>query len=161
MFIYNFKVNMKVVIIACVCIAIISAIFIQISANTSSIETSTKENYDYILTDDNFSNTLKSIHDNIDKNINKKVKISGFVFRMPDFKEDFFVCGRNMKLENEDKIVGFLCQSNSAKDFKDDTWVEVTGTIVKGFYQDNMPVIKVEKINKIDTPKNTYVNAPK
>lgn len=158
MFVYNFKLNVKFLVIACVCIAIISAIFIQISANNQGVETSKNEKFDYIITDDNFSATLKSIHDNIDKNINKTIKVSGFVFRMPDFKDDFFVCGRNMTVNKEDKVVGFLCQFQDAKKFADEEWVEITGTIIKGFYQDNMPIIKITNVTKMETPKNTFIN---
>ena len=48
-------------------------------------------NYDFVLTEDNYTSILKQIHENIDENIGKTVKMSGFVFRMPDFKEKYFV----------------------------------------------------------------------
>ena len=40
--------------------------------------------------------TLKKIHENIDENIGKTIKVSGFIYTLPDFNEDFFVCGRYM-----------------------------------------------------------------
>ena len=98
--------------------------------------------------------------ENIDKNIGKTVSISGFVFTMPDFKDNYFVCGRNMILSGNEKVVGFLCDYEKAYDLLEAEWIEVTGTIEKGFYQTDMPIIKIKTIKKITAPENTFVNPP-
>lgn len=163
MFVWNIKLNFKKMLFVCIIIAIIVAVFIELNSMESLGVKSNQikaEKYDYTLTDTNFSTTLKSIHDNMNKNIGKTIKMSGFVFRMPDFKENNFVCGRNMIVAGEDKIVGFLCDYKLAKDFKDSDWVEITGNITLGTYIESVPVIKIKEIKKINAPTNTYVTAP-
>ena len=94
------------------------------------------------------------------KNFNNDVTISGFVFTMPDFKDNYFVCARNMILSGNEKVVGFLCNYEKAYELLESEWVEVTGIIEKGFYQTDMPVIKVKTIKKITAPQNSFVNPP-
>jgi len=57
-------------------------------------------------------------------------------------------------------VVGFLCNYNKAKDFEDGTWIEITGTITKGTYHGEMPVIDIENIQKIEKPSDEYVYPP-
>ncbi len=157
MFICNIKLNGKKILITCIIIAIIVVLLVE---GTSAIKMLKATNFDYTLTEENFTNYLKSIHDNIPDNIGKTIKLSGFVFTLPDFKENNFVCGRNMLLDNDEKVVGFLCEYDKLSELKENEWVEITGTITQGYYMTDMPVIKVESIIKIPTPANTYVNPP-
>jgi len=163
MFIYNVKFNVKKIMIVLGIIAVIIAVSLELgifdNSNTNNINIY-KDKYDYIITESNFTNMLKDIHENIDDNIGKTVTISGFVFTMPDFKDNYFVCGRNMILSGNEKVVGFLCNYEKAYELLESEWVEVTGIIEKGFYQTDMPVIKVKTINKITAPQNTFVNPP-
>lgn len=76
---------------------------------------------------------------------------------MPDFKENFFVCGRNVTVNLKDMIAGILCQYDDAKNLKDSEWVELTGVIIKGEYKELMPVLKIDSVKKITAPANTYV----
>lgn len=163
MFVLNLKLDMKKILIACLSISLISAMAIEYFANQNIDSKSTMRNdekYDYILTDDNYLSTLKTIHENIDENVGKTVKISGFIFRMPDFDENTFVVGKNIVYNSEDSVAGFMCLSNDAKNFKDNEWVSVSGIIVKGKYVSDMPIIQVGNIKKIETPKNTFINNP-
>ena len=57
-------------------------------------------------------------------------------------------------------VVGFLCHSTIASNFKDGTWVEIEGTITKGNYYGDMPIIEVEKINPVQEPTDEYVYPP-
>ena len=107
MFIFNVKLNPKKILITCIIIAIVIVLLVE---GLSAVKMFKKNNFDYTLTEENFTNYLKSIHDNIPENIGKSIKLSGFVFTLPDFKENNFVCGRNMILNNEEKVVGFLCE---------------------------------------------------
>ncbi len=159
MFICNFKVNKKIIIFFVIILAIITSLFLQFSdAFLKKMPDITEENVDIVITKDNYVKEVKNIHDNLPKVVNKKIKLSGFVFRMPDFNPPIFVCGRNILVCGEEKIAGTLCYLEDNKKFTDDTWVEIYGTITKGNYNNKeMPIIKVEKINKIDTPKDTYV----
>lgn len=157
MFIFNVKLNPKKILITCIIIAIVIVLLVEC---LSAVKMFKKNNFDYTLTEENFTNYLKSIHDNIPENIGKSIKLSGFVFTLPDFKENNFVCGRNMILNNEEKVVGFLCEYDKTHELLENEWVEITGTIIHGYYMTDMPVIKVETITKIPAPTNTYVNPP-
>lgn len=162
MFVCNLKVNIKKIMIILAIIIVIVAIALELDVFNTDHDTSNnyENTYDYVITENNFTDMLKSIHENIDQNIGKTVSISGFVFTMPDFKATYFVCGRNMILSGNEKIVGFLCNYDKATELLESEWVEVTGVIEKGFYQTDMPVIKVKSIKKITAPENTFVAPP-
>lgn len=159
MFVVNFKLDFKKIFFACIALAAIIATIIEFGSNNFSISTSQKEeNYDYILTEENYIETLKNIHENIDINLNKTIKMSGFVFKMPDFKDGYFVCGRNTIIENENQVAGFLCNHKDSSNFIDNEWIEITGVITKGDYNGEIPIIKIGNITKITAPPNTFVN---
>lgn len=158
MFVINFKLDFKKIIIISMFIALIVATIIEFSDTPSASVSSKVEGYDYILTEENFTETLEKIHSDVDANVGKTVKLSGFVFRMPDFKEDFIVCGRNTISESEDKVAGFLCKYDKASSLIDNEWIEITGVITKGDYNGVMPIIKIGSIEKITAPANTFVD---
>lgn len=162
MFVCNFKLNIKKVMIFVAIIAVIIAICLELgvfSKKNSNVNIY-NDNFDYNITESNFTNMLKDIHEHIDENVGKTVSISGFVFTMPDFKDSYFVCARNMILSGNEKVVGFLCNYDEASELLESEWVEVTGVIEKGFYQTDMPIIKVKTIKKITAPENTFVEPP-
>lgn len=159
MFVINFKLDFKKILFACVVIAAIIATIVEFGTNKTSIVSSNKDNnYDYTFDEANYTKYLKEIHENIDANINKTVKITGFVFKMPDFKENFFVCGRSTISNKEDTVAGILCKYDDAVKLNDNEWVEITGIITKGEYNGVMPILKVGNITKITAPANTYVD---
>ena len=57
-------------------------------------------------------------------------------------------------------VVGFLCSSDNAKNFKDGTWVNITGEITKGYYHGDIPIIKIETIEKTEMPRDNMVYPP-
>ena len=156
MFVCNMKLNLKKILIVSAIIIVAIALFLEIT----SMFKDNLSSFDYILDENNFTETLKNVHDNIDSNVGKSIKLSGFVFRLPDFRSNYFVCGRNMLLDNEEKVVGFLCTYNQDVELADGEWIEITGTIIKGYYTTDMPVIEIESINKITAPTNTFVKTP-
>ena len=162
MFVCNFKFNIKKVMIFVAIIAVVIAICLELGVfnKQNSNVNVYNDTFDYTITEDNFTNMLKIIHENIDQNVGKTVSISGFVFTMPDFKESYFVCARNMILSGNEKVVGFLCNYDNTFELLESEWVEVTGVIEKGFYQTDMPIIKVRTIKKITAPENTFVEPP-
>lgn len=158
MFVVNFKLDLKKILLVCFILALLVVTIIEFGANSETSNVASKTgNYDYVFTEENFTKTLKEIHSNIDANIGKTVKISGFVFKMPDFKENYFVCGRNTISNNEDTIAGFLCEYKDSKKLIENEWIEITGVIIKGEYNETMPVIKIGNIKKITAPANTFV----
>ena len=114
------------------------------------------------LTDENYTNVLKEVHENLENYIGQKISYTGYVYRVPEIEENEFILARDMKLENLNQtvIVGFLCDCENAKDFDTYSWVKVTGTIQKGNYFGEIPCINVTEIEKCETPENTVVSAP-
>ena len=159
MYIKNIKLNPKKILIVCLIIAIGITLALELTAPTPPTSIPT-ETYDYELNEDNFTTILKQVHNNIDEHIGKSIKCSGFVFTLYDFKQNNFVCGRNMMLDGEEKVVGFLCEYNGNLDLIQGEWIEITGSITKGYYIGDMPVIQVDNVKKITAPANTYVKAP-
>ncbi len=157
MFIVNFKLDLKKVVVISIFIAIIVATIVEFSSTPYTSVNSSIEAYDYILNDENYTSILDEVHNNIDANIGKTIKLSGFVFRMPDFKENFIVCGRNTISNNEDKVAGFLCKYDESSKLLDNEWIEITGVITKGDYNGQMPVINIGSLEKITAPANTFV----
>lgn len=158
MFIVNFKLDFKKIFFACVLVAAVVATLIEFGGKNLSIDVINKsDNYDFVLTDDNFISTLKIIHENTSQNIGKTIKLSGFVFKKTDFKEGYFVCGRNTISNNEDMVAGLMCNFDDANKLIDNEWIELTGVIIEGNYNGNIPIVKVGKIEKITAPANTFV----
>ena len=84
------------------------------------------------------------------------------MYRVYDLPETQFVLARDMVVDSkfQTMVVGFLCSYNNAKNFKDGTWVSITGKITKGYYHGDIPIIEIDKIEEITKPKDTYVYPP-
>lgn len=110
----------------------------------------------------NYTNVLQNVHNDIDKYVGQKIKFTGYVYRMYDFTDEQFVLARNMIVSSDFQtvVVGFLCHSKVASNFEIGTWVEVEGTITKGNYYGEIPVIEIENINAVAEPTNEYVYPP-
>ncbi len=108
-----------------------------------------------------YTNILKAVHENIDSYLGKEIKFSGYVYRVIDFSDNQFVLARDMIIDSQSYVVGFLSEYDKIKDFEDSTWVEITGTITKGKYHNQtIPIIKIESLNKIDKPQDEFVLPP-
>lgn len=116
----------------------------------------------YELTPSNYTNVLKASHDNMTNYLGQKIKFSGYVYRMVDFNNTQFVLARDMVISSDFQtvVVGFLCEYEKATEFEDNNWVEIEGTITKGNYHGEMPIINIEKIQKIEKPSEEYVYPP-
>lgn len=116
----------------------------------------------YEIPSDNYTNILKSVHDDIDTYVGQKVSFTGYVYRVYDLTETQFVLARDMIVSSDFQtmVVGFLCTANNARDFKDGTWVKVSGKITKGHYHGDIPVIEIEKIEETTKPKDSSVYPP-
>ena len=110
---------------------------------------------------DDYTNILKAVHDDLDSYLEKQIKFSGYVYRVIDFSENQFVLARNMVIDSQYYVVGFLCEYPKIKDYEDGTWVEITGTITKGKYHNHViPVIKINQLNEVKRPENDFVPPP-
>lgn len=111
----------------------------------------------------NYTNTLKTVHENIDSYVGKKICFTGYVYRVLDLQDNQFVLARDMIINSnfQTVVVGFLCEYDEAKNFEDNTWVQVSGEIYKGDYHGDMPIIKVTDIKAVDKPsQEEYVYPP-
>lgn len=113
---------------------------------------------------ENYTNILQAVHDEIDSYVGVKIKFTGYVYRIIDFKDNQFVLARDMYINKEKSqsvVVGFLCQYEKANTFESNTWVELTGIIEKGKYHNqDIPIIKVIDLQKASIPENAFVNPP-
>lgn len=115
-----------------------------------------------IMTNENFTKILKECHDNPYKYEGKKIKTSGYIFRIKDFEDTQFVIARDMWInESDSHVVGFLCELSDSSSFKDNDWVSAEGILYTGNYFGPMPILKIEKINKIEKPESQFVLPPK
>lgn len=161
-----FKILMYI-IIAIVIIAVIFGIYSFINKSKRNFVTDDIKTANVAeIAPENYTNILKSSHENIDLYLGKKIKFSGFVYRLYDFNENQFVLGREMIVSQTSQnqaqvvVVGFLCDSEESSKFDDGAWVEIEGIISKGYYHSEIPVLKITKINKTRAPENPYVYPP-
>ena len=169
MFVYNIKFNGKALVkLLFVIVAIAVTIYFVVSAwkiynNSFKVKDGITEPDVMKLTAENYTNVLKSVHDDIDSYVGKKICFTGYVYRAIDFKETEFVLARDMIISSDMQtlIVGFLCDCKNAKNFEDESWVEITGEISQGSYHRDMPIIQIKEIKQIDKPKDDiYVYPP-
>lgn len=169
MFVYNVKFNGKALVkLLFVIVAIAVTIYFVVSAwkiynNSFKVKDEIAEPDIMQLTSENYTNVLKSVHDDIDSYVGKKICFTGYVYRLLDFKETEFVLARDMVVSSDMQtlVVGFLCDYKNAKDFENDSWVEIIGEITQGSYHGEMPIIQVKEIKQIEKPKSDlYANPP-
>lgn len=171
MFVYNVKINgSKVfkyffigIVILIVCILCIVSFRIFSGAKESGNASGcVPQNTVSKISSANYTNILKAVHENIDEYIGLKINFTGYVYRVLDLKDNQFILSRDMVISSDFKyvVVGFLCEAENAKDFENDTWVEITGEITKGDYHGEMPIIKVTEMHKVDKPNEEYVYPP-
>jgi len=172
MFVYNFKVNkggiFKTLLIF-LGIIIIGLIFVNlfnilknIDIDKNLINDSIPSSEVATLTPENYTNILKTVHNDLETYIGQKISFSGYVYRVPGIKENEFILARDMDVgNNQTVVVGFLCSYDKAKEFENYTWIDISGEIAKGeFNNTEMPVLKITKIEKINKPSNDTVPMP-
>ena len=168
MFIYNVKLSgtkiFKFVfaIIILFVISLCGIIGYKLYNASIKVNDDIKQNEFIELTNKNYSTILKSVHENIDSYVGQKIKFSGFVYRVYDLDVEQFVLARNMIISSDFKtvVVGFLSHYKDAINFKDNTWIEIDGTITKGIYHGDMPILEINSIKEIDKPNDEYVYPP-
>ena len=173
MFICNFKLNKKIIsklilIIACIICFILLAIAIselitKIKNNEVTTVSDTIPSPEIAnLTEENYTNILKEVHENLETYLGQRISFTGYVYRVADLKENQFILAREMIInsKNQTVVVGFLCQVDNAQNFKNDTWVKITGTIEKGYYYGDIPYINISNIEEVQKPEKEFVSPP-
>ena len=168
MFIYNIKLNSKnIVKVAFIIMSIIITIFFGISiykilSESFRVRDEISEPNIAYIEGKNYTNVLKSVYENLDDYIGQTICFTGYVYRNSDFEEDVFVLARDMQTShyNETLVVGFLCKYKDAKNYKDGAWVEITGTIKKGHYHGEIPMLDIKNISEVNEPEDAIVCPP-
>lgn len=171
MFVYNIKINgsktfkyffIGIVLLVIIIVGIVCFRVFYGASNSSEISSCLPQNKVSTLSASNYTNVLKAVHDNVDGYIGTQIKFTGYVYRVLDLNENQFVLARNMIISSDFQyvVVGFLCECDNAKDFEDGTWIELTGTITKGNYHGDMPIVKVTEIRTVDKPNEEFVYPP-
>ena len=171
MFVFNFKVNGRKLFrtfIICSILLLLIIVFIVIfrifigSKNSAKASSCLPQNKINTIATSNYTNVLKAVHDDIDSYVGMQISFTGYVYRVLDLKENQFVLARDMIISSDFQsvIVGFLCEYEKANDFKDNTWVNITGKITKGNYHGDMPIVKITKIEETSKPNDEYVYPP-
>lgn len=168
MFICNIKVNGNklfktiLVILGIIVLIITAFVFYRIFvSNKLKVKDSIPHSNVTEISPNNYTNILKATHDDINSYVGKEIKFSGYVYRVLDFKENQFVLARNMLINSQAFVVGFLCEYDGISDFEDGSWVEIVGTVTKGKYHNlDIPIIKIDSLNLINQPEDPFVSPP-
>lgn len=167
MFVCNLKLTHKLVfkilfVFIFICVLFVAGISIYKVFNYEGINDSIPSPKISNISSDNYTNILKSVHDNIDEYIGQKISFTGYVYRVYDFSETQFVLARNMIVssDNQSVVVGFLCNYKDASNFSDNTWVNITGKITKGDYHGDIPVIEITEMKACNKPADEFVYPP-
>lgn len=168
MFICSFNLNkhnlMKIFFII---IAIIVIIFFGISAykifnQTIKVKDTIPEPNICTINTENYTNILKTVHDDLDTYVGQKIRCTGYIYRVSDFSSTQFVIARDMIISSDLQtlVVGFLCNSKDVANLPDKTWIEITGTITRGDYHGDIPVIEISELKQVTKPEDSYVYPP-
>lgn len=172
MFIYNFKINgkfwfkvmliiMGIIVLGVFIFSLYKLFLAQQEENVLTINDEINHSNITEITPTNYTNILKAVHDDINSYIGKEIKFSGYVYRVIDFKDNQFVLARDMIIDSQAYVVGFLSEYSGVKEIEDGTWVEITGTIMQGKYHNqDIPIIKISSLNIIDKPQDEFVFPP-
>lgn len=172
MFVCNIKLNKKSIFKISLSLMFFIVIIVTILGIWQIINKSNNNDINYLddsipsseiaqIKPQNYTNILKSVHENIDDYVGQKIAFSGYIYRITGFSEDQFVLARDMDIgNNQTLVVGFLSSSEKAKEFPTYTWVEITGEITKGYYNGEIPILKILSIEKASKPENATVCVP-
>ena len=175
MFIFNFKVNgnkfakimcgiMILIILVILGVGVYNIFLKDKISENSVIKVSYNVNPDEIFEINtlNYTNILKAANENIDDYVGCKVHLTGYVYRLIDFNDNQFVVARDMVISQDKQslVVGFLSNYDKAKNYEDDTWIDVTGEITKGNFNGDIAILNILEIKKIDKPSDAEVYPP-
>lgn len=170
MFVCNFKINKKSFLIVFMIITIILAVAIfvlsidSIFKEAKIIKETNPEPLNNIveLDSNNYTSFLKDCHENIDNYVGYNIRVTGYIYRVPDFNQNQFVLARTMLYDssNQAVVVGIMCDCDSINEYEDYTWVTIEGTIFKGDFHGDIPIVNISKITRSKMPENEFVFEP-
>ena len=171
MFVFNLKINknllFKTIIAICsiICLGLMAAAIYKIYhlAQESHQDNCLPHKGVAVIDNKNYTNILKMVHDNLDNFIGQEISYTGYVYRVSDIKEDEFILARDMVVSSSPKqtvIVGFLATCKDSNLYENGAWVTVTGTIEKGYYLEEVPILKISEIKRASKPEDAEVPVP-
>ncbi len=171
MFVYNIKINgsktfkyffIGITIFVILILGVVTFKIFHGANHAKEISSCLPQNGICKLSTNNYTNILKTVHENIDTYVGTKINFTGYIYRVLDLNDNQFVLARNMIISSDFQsvVVGFLCEYDNVKDFENDTWVELTGEIKKGNYHGNIPIVKVIDIKRVTKPNDEFVYPP-
>lgn len=172
MFVFNLNLNSKKLFKTVLVISLIIAISLFLLAGFKIItELLSEKNHNNFeipspeiteISPENYTNILKEVHNDIDTYIGQKISFTGYIYRISDLNENQFVLARDMKTENSNQtvVVGFLCEYDDIKNFKDNTWIKIIGEIKKGNYYGDIPYLEITNLEVVNSPENPEVPEP-
>ena len=169
MIVYNFKVNGNIIFKSILIFIVVIALIILVISSSNLLKNTKFKVEDTIETNNivkidtnNYTNILEEVYNNVDTYVGQNISFTGYVYRLYDMKDNEFVLARDMLINSDSQsvVVGFLCSANNAKKFKDGTWVNVSGSIIKGYYHNQIPVIEISEIKETKAPEDAFVYPP-
>ena len=169
MFIYNLKFSGNIIFKSILIIIIMIALIILFLSSLNifknaklKVDDNIEVNNTVNIDSNNYTNILDEVYNNVDTYVGQNISFTGYVYRLYDMKDNEFVLARDMLINSDSQsvVVGFLCTVDNAKDFKDGTWVNVSGSIIKGYYHDQIPVIDISEIKEVSKPEDSFVYPP-
>lgn len=171
MFVFNLKVNKNtlfktiLVIFSIICIGFMLASIYKIY---SMVQESNQDNClprdgVAVIDNKNYTNILKMVHDDLDTYVGQEISYTGYVYRVSDIKQDEFILARDMVVSSSPKqtvVVGFLATCKNSNLYENGAWVTVTGTIEKGYYLEEVPILKITEIKRTSKPEEAEVPMP-
>lgn len=138
----------------------------QSQSGTGSQQYNSPTPYDYsrdpqlIVTDDNFVALIAQIYENPEKFVGKDISMLGFVVRDDDFSfRQIGIVRYVITCCIADAMpFGLLCNYENASNFKDGTWLEISGTIeMVTLRNTNFAAVKIKSVQTAKEPQMPYV----
>ncbi|WEV60888.1 TIGR03943 family protein [Streptococcaceae bacterium ESL0729] len=112
------------------------------------------------VTEKNYMEVMELIYDYPSEFIGKKIRLTGFAYNNASNGQNYHFLFRFGIIHciADSGVFGLMIEGS--KDYKDNTWLSVEGTLVSQFfdvYKRNIPTIQVEEIKEVDQPANPYV----
>lgn len=113
-----------------------------------------------IVTDDNYLEVMELIYNYPSEFINRPIHYEGFLFKAPKNQGDFLFRFGIIHCVADSGVFGLRIVLPDGATVANNDWFSIDGVIESDYYepfQRDLPTVKVEKIKKIDAPKNEYV----
>ncbi|WP_028400003.1 TIGR03943 family putative permease subunit [Ectobacillus panaciterrae] len=112
------------------------------------------------VNDDNYISAMDVIGQDVEGFAGKQISFTGFVHREEDLGKDKIVIARYgiTCCVADASVLGMLAVGLNTSSLQEGEWIQVTGTLGKTTYIDTLlPIVQLQKIEKVAAPKTQYV----